>query len=207
MAIIGILAAIARTLFECAGARAGGAGGVGYPGVGKRGHDVHAGYLQASHRLRRSRRGGLLGRTRYGSPSNGAPSEITGVPEFSFAPNFMAYSQLRILTTPISYITTTAMNDVFCSRCAITYNTRYSGSSTQPESYTFSWSGGSQDRRLGILLPAGRKSQRPAVRHSNGLSSRGDIFVSNVFSDIVPTVPAADGSDFDRLISIPLWRY
>jgi len=126
-----------------------------------------------------------LGGLGMGTPSNGAPSEITGVPEFSFAPNFMSYSQLRILTTPISYITTTAMNDVFCSRCAITYNTRYSGSSTQPESYTFSLVG--PDRKTGdwgFFFRPGGNPNGLQYEPSNGLSSRGDIFVSNVFSDM-----------------------
>ncbi len=41
------------------------------------------------------------------------PSDIKGVPEFSFAPQFMSFSQLRIFTTPIAYMSSTQMQDTF----------------------------------------------------------------------------------------------
>ena len=125
-----------------------------------------------------------LGGLGAGTPANGAPSDITGVPEFGFAPSFMSYSQLRILSTPIAYISTTAMNDVFCSRCAITYNTRYSASAKQAESFTFSLVG--PDKKTGdwgFFFRPGGNPDGLQYNPSNGLSSRGDIFVSNVFSD------------------------
>ncbi len=128
--------------------------------------------------------GVYLGGLGAGTPANGAPSDITGVPEFGSAPSFMSYSQLRILSTPIAYISTTAMNDVFCSRCAITYNTRYSSSAKQAESFTFSLVG--PDKKTGdwgFFFRPGGNPDGLQYNPSNGLSSRGDIFVSNVFSD------------------------
>ncbi|RJP30560.1 MAG: prepilin-type N-terminal cleavage/methylation domain-containing protein [Candidatus Omnitrophota bacterium] len=126
-----------------------------------------------------------LGGLGCGTESNGAPADIKGVPEFSFAPRFMSFSQLRIFTTPISYMSGTQMQDAFGSNCALTYNTRYSGQASQAESYTFSVLG--PDKMTGdwgFFFSPGGNPNGLQYDSSNGLSSRGDIFVSNVFSDI-----------------------
>ncbi len=126
-----------------------------------------------------------LGGLGCGKPGNGAPDDVKGVAEFSFAPIFMSYSQLRIFTTPVPYISGTMMVDTFCSNCAMTYNTRYSGSAKQPESYTFSSLG--PDRKTGdwgFFFRPGGNPDGVQYQPSNGLTARGDIFVSNVFSDI-----------------------
>ncbi len=129
--------------------------------------------------------GVYLGGLGCGSASNGAPAYIKGVPEFGFASMFMSFSQLRIFTTPVSYMSSTQMEDTFGSNCAITYNTRYSGQASQAESYTFSLIG--PDRLTGdwgFFFRPGGNPDGLQYDSSNGLSSRGDIFVSNVFSDI-----------------------
>ena len=127
-----------------------------------------------------------LGGLECGSAGNGAPATVGNVPEFGFATMFMSYSQLRIFTTPIAYLTGTDMKDTFCANCAITYNTRYAGNAKQAESYTFSIIG--PDKKTGDwgvmffvpqTYPFGLQ-----YASSNGLTSRGDIFVSNIFSDL-----------------------
>lgn len=126
-----------------------------------------------------------LGGLGCGSTSNGAPTHIKGIPEFSFAPMFMSFSQLRIFTTPVSYMSSTQMLDAFCSNCAITYNTRYSGQATQAESYTFSLIGPDHlTGDWGFFFKPGGNPNGLQYDSSNGLTSRGDLFVSNVFSDI-----------------------
>ena len=129
--------------------------------------------------------GVYLGGLGCGSETNGAPSDIKGVPEFNFANKFMSFSQLRIFTTPIAYMSSTQMQDTFGARCAITYNTRYSGQAKQAESYTFSLIG--PDKMTGdwgFFFSPGGNPDGLQYNPSNGLTSRGDIFVSNVFSDI-----------------------
>jgi len=126
-----------------------------------------------------------LGGLGCGTPTNGAPETVTGVPEFGFATMFMSFSQLRIFTTPIAYITSTAMMDTFCTRGALTYNTRYSASAKQPESFTFSSVGPDQKTGdWGFFFRPGGNPDGVQYEPSNGLTARGDIFVSNVFSDL-----------------------
>ncbi|HOJ62102.1 MAG TPA: prepilin-type N-terminal cleavage/methylation domain-containing protein [bacterium] len=129
--------------------------------------------------------GAYLGGLGCGTPQNGAPEDVKGVPEFSFAPIFMSFSQLRIFTTPIAYLSGTSLMDAFCSKCAITYNTRYSGSAKQPESFTFSSLGPDHlTGDWGFFFRPGGNPDGVQYDPSNGLTARGDIFVSNVFSDI-----------------------
>lgn len=127
-----------------------------------------------------------LGGLGCGAPNNGAPDYITTIPEWAGGKLFMSYSQLRIFTTPVAYITGTNMVDVFCSKCAITYNTRYSGSAHESESYTFSMLG--PDKMTGdwalIFFQPTRDPETLQYAPSNGLTSRGDIFISNVFTDL-----------------------
>jgi general secretion pathway protein G len=126
-----------------------------------------------------------LGGLRAGDSKNGAPNQVKSIPEWGGAPAFMSFSQLRIFSTPISYITSTNMRDVFCSGCALTYNTRYSGFGGQAESFTFSVMGPdgmTGDWAMTFFFP----QQYPyGIQYdsSNGMTSRGDIFVSNIFSD------------------------
>ena len=126
-----------------------------------------------------------LGGLGCGSASNGAPATVGGVPEFGFATMFMSFSQLRIFTTPVAYLTSTDTRDTFCANCAITFNTRYAGNAKQAESYTFSIIG--PDKKTGdwgFFFNPGGNPFGLQYDSSNGTTSRGDIFVSNVFSDM-----------------------
>lgn len=127
-----------------------------------------------------------LGGLMPGNPRNGAPETVQGIPEWAGGPAFMSYSQLRIFSTPIAYISSTHMQDVFCSNCALTYNTRFAQNVKQAESYTFSVMGPdgiTGDWAITFFQPL-RYPFGIQYDNSNGLSSRGDIFVSNIFTDV-----------------------
>ncbi len=128
--------------------------------------------------------GEYLGGLGCGTAENGAPSDIKGIPEFSFAPMFMSYSQYKIFTTPVAYISG-PMYDPFASGGALSYNTRYSGSASQAESYTFSSC--AADKATGdwgfFFLPnTGYLGTQ--YDPSNGIHSRGDIYVATCFTDL-----------------------
>ena len=77
------------------------------------------------------------------------------------------------------------MMDAFCRSCAITYNTRYAGNAPQAESFTFSVLGpDGKTGDWGFFFNPGGNRFGLQFEPSNGTTSRGDIFVSNVFSDL-----------------------
>lgn len=111
------------------------------------------------------------------------PAWVKDIPEFGSASRFMSFAQYKIFTTPIAYMTSPPM-DAFCGNCALSYNTRFSSGLKQSESYTFSSIGA--DKMTGdwgfFYLPA--TSYRGAQYDpSNGIISRGDIYVANVSTD------------------------
>jgi prepilin-type N-terminal cleavage/methylation domain-containing protein len=128
--------------------------------------------------------GVYLGGLGCGTPSNGAPSTIKGIPEFSSAPMFMSRSQYKIFTTPVAYMSG-PLSDPFVSGGALSYNTRYSGSASQAESFTFSSC--AADMATGdwgfFYLPA-TGYLGTQYDPSNGMNSRGDIYVANCFTDL-----------------------
>lgn len=116
------------------------------------------------------------------------PSWLSDIPEFTSASKFMSFAQYKIFTTPVAYMTSPP-RDAFCGNCALSYNTRFSSGLKQSESFTFSSIGA--DKMTGdwgfFYLPS--TSYRGAQYDpSNGIISRGDIYVATVYTDPVSGV-------------------
>ncbi|HPA44981.1 MAG TPA: prepilin-type N-terminal cleavage/methylation domain-containing protein [bacterium] len=125
-----------------------------------------------------------LGGLGCGTTSNGAPATIQAIPEFSSAAKFMSFSQYKIFTTPVAYISG-PLADPFVKGGALSYNTRFAADQRQSESFTFSSC--AADMKTGdwgfFYLP-NTNYLGTQYDPSNGLNSRGDIYVANVYSDV-----------------------
>ncbi|MFH1744077.1 MAG: prepilin-type N-terminal cleavage/methylation domain-containing protein [bacterium] len=125
-----------------------------------------------------------LGGLGCGTVQNGAPATVKGIPEFSGAAMFMSFSQYKIFTTPVAYISG-PMSDAFVRGGALSFNTRYSQSATQAESYTFSSvAADMQTGDWGFFYLPNSGFLGTQYDPSNGLTSRGDIYVANCLSDL-----------------------